>query len=163
VLFAVAIAVFVGGLLLPEEYEISRRLVLSRTPEAAWQALTDTASLRRWRKDLMQLQPLSTDGHLPIWREIADDGSGTDVRTLDATPPVHLVLERVGERRRGTVEWEYTIARAPEGVSVALVERGRITNPIQRFLVQFLAGTRGRLDRHLAALAAWFDEPARID
>lgn len=165
VLAAVAVAVFVGGLLLPEEYEISRRLVLSRSPEAAWQALTDSAALRRWRRDLIELQPLSTGGHLPIWREIGDDGRGTDVRTIDATPPVHLVLLREAEsdRRREAVEWEYTIERAPEGVAVRLVERGRLANPVRRFVVQFLAGSRGRLDRHLTALAAYFDEPPRID
>ena len=34
---------------------------------------------------------------------------------------------------------------------------------VRRFVVQFLAGSRGELDRQLAGLAAYFDEPPRID
>ena len=48
-------------------------------------------------------------------------------------------------------------------MALTLVERGRIANPVRRFVVQFLAGSRGELDRQLTGLAAYFDEPPRID
>ena len=160
---AVALTVFVGGLLLPERYAITRRLVLSRTPEAVWFALTDSAAVRRWRTDLIDLQRLEDRNGHPAWREIRDDGVGVVVESTSWDPPVRLLLRRTTEQQATATEWEYTIERAPEGVALTLVERGLIANPVRRFVVQFLAGSRGALDRQLAALAAHFDEPPRID
>ncbi|HEX5634594.1 MAG TPA: SRPBCC family protein [Gemmatimonadales bacterium] len=160
----VALAVlFVGGLLLPERYEISRRLVVSRPPEAVWYALTDSLSLRRWRKDLIALERVGDRNGWPVWREIGDDGVGTEVEVVEATPPAHLRLRRQGERARGTTEWEYLLERVPEGIALTVVERGTISSPVRRFLVQFLAGAHGRLDRQLAGLAEHLDEPVRIE
>jgi len=160
---AVALTLFVGGVLLPERYDITRRLVLSRTPEAVWFALTDSAAVRRWRTDLIDLQRLEDRNGHPAWREIRDDGVGVVVESAAWDPPVHLLLLRTPERQPAPTEWEYIIERAPEGVALTLVERGRITNPVRRFVVQFLAGSRGDLDRQLAGLAAYFEEPPRID
>lgn len=160
---AAALAVFVGGLLLPEHYDITRRLVLSRTPEAVWFALTDSAAVRRWRTDLIDLQRLAERNGHPAWREIRDDGIGVVVESVAWDPPVHLLTVRTPEQQATTTEWEYTIERVPEGVALTLTERGRIENPVRRFLVQFFAGARGNLDRQLGGLAAYFDEPPRID
>lgn len=160
---AASLTVFVGGLLLPERYDITRRLVLSRTPEAVWFALTDSAAVRRWRSDLIDLQRLEDRNGHPAWREIRDDGVGVVVESAAWDPPVHLLLRRTAEREATATEWEYTVERAPEGVALTLVERGRIANPVRRFVVQFFAGSRGELDRQLAGLAAYFDEPPRID
>lgn len=162
-LAAAALAVFVGGLLLPERYEITRRLVLSRTPEAVWFALTDSAAMRRWRTDLIDLQRLADRRGHPAWREIRDDGIGVVVESAAWDPPVHLLTLRTQEQQATATEWEYTIERVPEGVALTLSERGRIENPVRRFLVQFFAGARGNLDRQLGGLAAYFDEPPRID
>jgi uncharacterized protein YndB with AHSA1/START domain len=159
---AAVLTMVVGGLLLPERYEISRRLVLSRTPEAVWAALTDSAAMRRWRTDLIELQRLDDRNGHPAWREIRDDGVGVVVEIVAWDPPVHLALHRSPERDE-PMEWEYTLERAPEGVAVTALERGRISNPVRRFMVQFLAGARGTLDHQLAGLAAYFDEPPRID
>lgn len=160
---AATLTVLVGGLLLPDGYEISRRLVLSRTPEAVWFALTDSAAVRRWRRDLIELQRLEDRHGHPAWREIEDDGTGVIVESVAWDPPVHLRLQRTPELQAAPTEWVYTIERAPEGVALTLVERGRISNPARRFVVQFFAGARGTLDRQLAGLAAYFEEPARID
>jgi len=160
---AATLTVLVGGLLLPERYEISRRLVLSRTPDAVWFALTDSAAVRRWRRDLIELQRLGDRHGHPAWREIHDEGAGVVVESVEWDPPVHLRLRRTPELKAPASEWEYVVERAPEGVAVTLVERGRISNPARRFMVQFFAGARGTLDRQLAGLAAYFDEPARID
>jgi len=162
-LVATTLTVLVGGLLLPERYEISRRVVLSRTPEAVWFALTDSAAVRRWRRDLIELQRLKDRNGHPAWREIEDDGRGVVVESVDWDPPVHLRVRRTPELQAAATEWEYIVERAPEGVTVTLVERGRISSPARRFVVQFFAGARGALDRQLAGLAAYFDEPARID
>jgi uncharacterized protein YndB with AHSA1/START domain len=160
---AVLAVLFVGGLLLPARYERSRRLILSRPPEAVWRALTDSAAIRRWRGDLIGLERAGDRHGWPLWREIGDDGVGTEVAVVEATPPVHLRLERRPERAAAPIEWEYVVERVPEGIAVTLTERGRITNPVRRFIVQFLAGSRGALDRQLAGLAAHLDEPARLD
>jgi hypothetical protein len=119
--------------------------------------------VRRWRTDLIDLQRLEDRNGHPAWREIRDDGVGVVVESVAWEPPVHLLLRRTAERQTTATEWEYTIERAPEGVALTLVERGRIANPVRRFVVQFLAGSRGALDRQLAGLAAYFDEPPRID
>jgi uncharacterized protein YndB with AHSA1/START domain len=162
---AAALTMTVGGLLLPERYEKSRRLLLSRTPEAVWFALTDSTAIRRWREDLIELERLPDRNGRPAWREIMDDGTGVVVESADWDAPVHLRLIRTPEAQRepSPTEWEYVVERAPEGVALTVTERGRITNPVRRFVVQFLAGARGALDRQLAGLAGYFEEPARID
>ena len=160
---AAALTVFVGGLLLPERHDITRRLVLSRTPEAVWFALTDSAEVRRWRADLIDLQRFEDRSGRPTWREIRDDGIGVVVESAAWDPPARLLTLRTPEQPATATTWEFTIERVPEGVALTLSERGRIENPVRRFLVQFFAGARGNLDRQLGGLATYFDEPPRID
>ena len=77
VLLVAGLAAMLGGLLLPEQHEVTRTLTLSRTPEAVWRAISDSVRIRAWRRDIIQLEHLPDSASHQVWREIGDDGRGT--------------------------------------------------------------------------------------
>lgn len=162
VLAVAGIAVSVGGLLLPEQHEVSRTLTLSRTPEAVWRALTDSVRIRAWRRDIIQLEHLPDSASHAVWREIGDDGRGTIVVVSEELPPVRLVTIRTTEARGPRNEWTYAIRRAPSGIDLTITERGTIPGKAQRFISQYTTRHAGPIDEYLTQLAAYFDESPRI-
>lgn len=162
VLLVAALAVALGGLLLPAEHEVSRTLTLSRTPEAVWRAISDSVRIRAWRRDIIQLEHLPDSASHAVWREIGDDGRGTMVLVREELPPVRLVTMRTTEARGPASEWTYAIRRAPSGVDLTITERGTIPSTSQRFISQFTSGHAAPVERYLTQLAAYFDEPPRI-
>ena len=162
VLLVAGLAAMLGGLLLPEHHEVSRTLTLSRTPEAVWRAISDSVRIRAWRRDIIQLEHLPDSASHDVWREIGDDGRATLVVVREELPPVRLVTRRITEARGPSSEWTYAISRAPSGVDLTITERGTIPGAAQRFISQFTSGHAGPVERYLAQLAAYFDEPPRI-
>lgn len=161
-LLAAVIAVMAGGMLIPEEHEITRTLTLSRTPEVVWRAITDSVRIRSWRTDLIQLEHLPDSASRPVWREIGDDGTGTIVVIEEEVAPVHLVTRRETEARGPSSTWTYSMRRSPSGIDITINEKGRIPGTAQRFISQFTSGHTGPVDHYLSQLAAYFGEPARI-
>ena len=161
-LLAAVIAVMAGGMLIPDEHEVTRTLTLSRTPEVVWRAITDSVRIRSWRTDLIQLEHLPDSASHAVWREIGDDGRGTTVVIEEELPPVHLVTRRVTEARGPSSTWTYSMRRSPSGIDVTITERGRIPGTAQRFISQFTSGHTGPVDEYLTQLAAYFEEPARL-
>lgn len=162
VLVVAALAVTIGGFLLPSQHEVSRTLTLSRTPEAVWRAISDSVRIRSWRRDIIQLEHLPDSASHAVWREIGDDGRGTLVVVREELPPVRLVTQRVTEANGPSSEWTYAIRRAPSGIDLTITERGTIPGKAQRFISQFTSGHAGPIERYLTQLAAYFDEPPRI-
>lgn len=156
----VLLTALAAGMLLPERHELTRTLTLSRNPDAVWRAITDSVRLRSWRTGLIRLERIADSGGMERWRETSRDGSETIVTMLAAEPPVHLVTRRA--RAKSLFEWEYVIGRSPEGVTVAVTQRGWIPGRTERFASQFLSGHAAELERYLIRLADYFDEPARI-
>ena len=162
VLLVAGLAVTIGGWLLPERHEVTRTLTLSRTPEAAWRAISDSVRIRAWRRDLIQLEHLPDSASHAVWREIGDDGRGTVVVVTEELPPVRLVTRRTTEAHGPSSEWVYAIRRAPSGIDITITERGTIPGKAQRFISQFTSAHAGPIERYLTQLAAYFDEPPRI-
>ncbi len=162
VLAVAGIAVSIGGLLLPEQHEVSRTLTLSRTPEAVWRAITDSVRIRAWRRDIIQLEHLPDSSSHAVWREIGDDGRGTVVVVREELPPVRLVTTRTTEARGPRSEWTYAIRRAPSGIDLTITERGTIPGKADRFISQFTTRHAGPVDDYLTQLAAYFEEPPRL-
>ena len=162
VLLVAGLAVIIGGLLLPEQHEVTRTLTLSRTPEAVWRAISDSVRIRAWRRDIIQLEHLPDSASHAVWREIGDDGRGTLVVVREELPPVRLVTLRTTEAHGPSSEWTYAIARAPSGIALTITERGVIPGNAERFISQFTSGHGGPLEHYLTQLAAYFDEPPRI-
>jgi hypothetical protein len=162
VLLVTGLAVIIGGLLLPEQHEVTRTLTLSRAPEAVWRAISDSVRIRAWRRDIIQLEHLPDSASHAVWREIGDDGRGTLVVVREELPPVRLVTLRTTEARGPSSEWTYAIARAPSGIDLTITERGVIPGNAQRFISQFTSGHAGPIEDYLTQLAAYFDEPPRI-
>lgn len=160
-LLAVAfLTALIAGMLLPERHELTRTLTLSRTPDAVWRAITDSVRLRSWRTNLTSLERIADSAGAERWREMSQDGSRTTVTVIAAEAPVHLVTRRATSK--SLLEWEYIIGRSPEGVFIAVTQRGWIPGRPERFLSQFSSGHAAELEQYLTALAAYFEEPARI-
>jgi len=162
VLLVAGLAATLGGLLLPEQHEVTRTLTLSRTPEAVWRAISDSVRIRAWRRDIIQLEHLPDSASHHVWREIGDDGRATVVVVREELPPVRLVTERIAESHGPSSEWTYAISRAPSGIDLTITERGTIPGKAQRFISQFTSGHAGPIEHYLSQLAAYFDEPPRI-
>lgn len=151
------------GMLLPSDHVVTRSLILSRAPEAAWRAITDSALVRAWRTDLASLERLPDSAGHARWREHETAGAERTVVLLEETAPVHRRIRRVEDGGHTVSEWEMTIARHPSGMVLTVTERGSIGRRWQRFVSQFTTGHAGPLERWLELLAAYFDEPARIN
>lgn len=162
VLGLLALTAVAAGMLLPRDHIVTRKLVLSRTPEAVWRAMTDSVLILGWRSDLTSLERLPDSAGHATWREHRTAGVDRTVTVLEETAPVYRRIRRREAGGDTVAEWQMTIERNPSGVLLTVTERGTIHRRWQRFLSQFTTGHAGALEEWLELLAASFDEPARI-
>lgn len=157
-----ALTALAAGMLLPRDHVITRRLILSRTPDAVWRAVTDSVQIVSWRTDLASLERRADSAGHAVWREHGTTGAERTVVVLEETAPVYRLTRRSDRAGDTVAEWEMRIERHPSGVLVTVTERGTIQRRWHRFVSQFTSGHAGALERWLELLAAAFDEPARI-
>lgn len=162
VLTLLATTAVVAGMLLPATHVVSRQLTLSRSPEAAWRAITDSALVLAWRTDLASLERLPDSAGRARWRERGADGSERLVVVLEEAAPVYRVVS-MDDQATGTVSrWEMVIERDPAGIRLTVTEHGTIRRRWQRFVSQFTSGHAGPMERWMGQLAEYFEEPPRI-
>jgi Polyketide cyclase / dehydrase and lipid transport len=163
----------VVGSLLPPEHVATRRLAVSRPPDAVWAVIVDLGGQLTWRSSLKGASKVSDpdacDGDVgEVWREVVGRHP-LDLKTLEAAPPCsgrpgRLVREIINEELPFRGRWEYEVAPAPDGPGsvITLTERGEVSNLVFRALNRFLIGQSRTIDAYLRDLACRLGEPPRL-
>jgi hypothetical protein len=138
---AAIIALLVGGLVTPATYRVARRIHLRRHAHEVRALLADISAYEQWLPSATSLVPMA-----PGPTDAPDDAQGL---TLQATDD--------DTRAQWLWSWEVHAGGAGADCRVTLTERGRVGNPVLRF-VAALRGHGSHAERTLRALAEHCDE-----
>lgn len=147
-LCAVVVAV---GWTLPAEHVARAERVVADSPDNVAHRIRDVRNYAGWRG--VSVQILSDEPGRIRYRETNDDDAMT----------IELREQRGGWRFTTTIldqdlpfdgSWTIDLAPEGEGTLVVIEERGRVKNPVFRFLSHFVFGHTSTMEAYLDALAA---------
>ncbi len=151
------------GSLLPVDHIATRSLKLRQAPQTVWQTITDYPGQTQWRADLQRVERLPDRNGHEVWLEEYGRGMKIPLETIEAAPPQRLVRLIADDELAFGGTWEYTIAPAADGAcQLTITERGKITNPLFRFLSRFVFGYTATIETYLKSLAGKFGEAPDI-
>ena len=138
---AAIIALVVGGLVTPATYRVARRIHLRRHAHEVHALLADISAYEQWLPSATSLVPMAQG---------PTDAPG------DA---LGLTLQATDDDTKAQWQWSWEVDAGGGGAHcrVTLTERGRVGNPVLRF-VAALRGHGSHAERTLRALAEHCDE-----
>ncbi len=156
-LVALIAVVALIGLMLPKSHRATRMASFSQPPEVIFAAITGPQD---WR-GVASTELAPQNGHR-MWRE----QSGHRAITFEevASDPPRLYRSQIADKNlpfSGTWTWE--LAPTSAGCTCRITEEGDVTNPIFRFVSQFIIGHTKTIDDYLNALGKKFNQPVRIE
>ena len=152
----VAIAYLVGTRL-PREHVATVRAHYRQPPDSIYRVLTQVAEYPSWRHDVKAVELLpERNGHL-VWRERAGSAA-LDFEFTVAVRPTRLVSTLVSTDAGFTGRWICQILPDASGTMLTITEEGAVDNPLFRFLLRFVFGVDGSLEKFLGALGSRFGE-----
>lgn len=158
-LIGLALIVTFIGSLLPEEHIATRTLTLRQTPQSVWQAITDYAGQKEWRADLKRVERWPDQNGHEVWQEEYERGMKLPLATIETDAPRRLLRRIADEQLPFGGTWEYIITPTTEGgCQLTITERGKIGNPLFRFMSRFIFGYTATIESYLKALAGKFGE-----
>ena len=153
------IVVAVIGLLLPEAHVATRSATVPGAPAQVFSIIADVEAAPAWRPDVYEVKRLpDRDGRM-VFREIGKHGVLT-MEVVEHQAPARLVTRIADPDVPFTGSFTYELAPEGTGTRVTITERGRVRNPIFRFISRFIIGHHATIDAYLAALAAVAAEAA---
>jgi uncharacterized membrane protein len=155
---AVVVALIVGGLATPRDHAVARAIALPVASETVWTTIRDLDRYDEWRHQLDSVQVVDTDQPQPRWRETTSRGSITFGITMDE-PPHRMTARILDDDLPFTGEWNWSVEPTSDGTRVVITERGRVANPVFRFISAHFLGHTRSIDRYLKELAARHGTP----
>ncbi len=137
--------VFSVGVLVPKEHVASVRAVYAAERDAVWDKVANMESWPEWHAEIdgMQRQP-DRDGK-PYW--LMQSSWGDMPQIVDEVAPaarmVTIIPEDADIGYSGSWTWE--VEEGEEGTVVTITERGRVTNPLMRFVSRYVMGYHSSL------------------
>ena len=157
-LVLIGIVVIVIGNFLPEQHVASKTLTLKQSPETVWQVITDFANQPKWHPDVKSVERLPDRNGHAVWQEEMS-GMKIPLETLETEAPKKLVRRIASDDLGFGGDWEYIITPTIEGgCQLTVTERGKVPNPLFRFLSKYVFGQTATIEKYLKALAGKFDE-----
>jgi uncharacterized protein YndB with AHSA1/START domain len=150
------------GWLLPKDHVATRQGRYRQPPESIWKAITDVDAMPSWREGLKSVRHLPDRNGLPSHLEVTTMGE-IPMETVEMTPPRKLVARIADPKLPFGGTWTFEIASTAEGSTLRITEKGFVTNPVFRFLSQFVFGHTGTIETYLKSLAKKFCETPRIE
>ncbi len=129
-----AVAVVVGGLLLPTRHSVSHGVHLRAAPASVWSLVANPVGYAAWQRRVQTVELLD---RAPLrWREFGDGGSvALEVTQLDA--PVRFVAVVLDEDVTRRPERTFTLAEEDGGTRVTYTEASVHRNPVARFIYRY--------------------------
>lgn len=155
---AIVVAVIVGGLATPRDHTAGRSIVVPGTPDRVWSVARGVEHYADWRHELEDVAVVTDDPNQIRWREISTRGSLTFGITTDE-PPHRFVARILDEDLPFSGEWVWELTTEGDDTRVTITERGRISNPVFRFLRAYVLGHTRSIDSYLRALATHLGVP----
>lgn len=151
---AVVIAVLVGRSL-PEEHVASRSAFIKESPDVVFAVIEDVSNHPSWRKDVKKVELLPEQNGHPRFRETSGFG---DVlfEVVEITPPGRRVTKIADESQGFGGTWTYVVEPVDGGSRVTVTERGRVMNPVFRFMSKYLFGHERTMNTFLTELGRKF-------
>lgn len=150
-ILAILAALYVAGLMIPQEHTVRlERTIPNHTPSSLQALILQVDKYPQWRKDLKSVELIAanplryreTTGHGQITFELTSPGeSEFQIRIADESLPFG-----------GT--WRLGIFKVPTGTKVAIVESGIVKSPFYRVISKFVIGYERSISNYLDALEA---------
>ena len=151
---------YLVGARLPRDHVASVRAHFDQPPDSIYRVLTDVAAYPGWRHEVKAIEILPDRNGHQLWRERA----GTAVLDYEftlAVRPNRLVSTIVSTDVGFSGRWIYQILPDATGTTLTITEEGAVDNPIFRFVLRFVVGVHGTLEKYLVALGARFRTTVR--
>ena len=137
------------GYALPRGHVASVETTLSATPPQVFARITDPARYGDWRKDVTQVEVLSSQ---PLkWREHAGDDPIT-YEVVESRTPDRFVVRIADPDLPFGGTWTYELNPDGSGTRLVITERGEVYNPIFRFMSRFVFSKTATMEKFVASL-----------
>lgn len=147
------------GLLLPRRHVAATRVLVQRTPDEVWTAISDLPSQAEWRSDLEAAERLPDHEGREVWLQRTDHGEWTLEFTAREAP--RLLVTTVADSSQGFGgSWTYEIGTVDTGTVLTITETGFIDSPLFRFLARFVFGLHASQEIYLRDLVEHLGESA---
>jgi hypothetical protein len=145
------------GSMLPKTHDVSRSILLHRSPQDVYAVVRDFNSAPQWRADVKRIEVETTPGGAVYFRE--EGKHGTVNYELVEDVPAQKMVTRIRDTDLGYAgQWTYTFAPENGGTRLTIREDGEVSNVLFRFMSRYVFGQASTIDGYLASLAKHFGE-----
>lgn len=149
------------GSLLPKTHDVSRSIVLRKSPQDVYAAVRDFASTPKWRAGLKQVDVEATPGGPVYFREVGKHDT-INYELIEDVPAERMVTKIRDTNLGYAGQWSYTFAPEGGGTRVTIREDGEVSNVLFRFMSRYVFGHTSTIDSYLTSLAKHFGEPEAV-
>lgn len=149
------------GSALPETHDVSRSILLRRSPQEVYAVVRNFEAAPTWREDVKRVEVDVRAGGPVFFRE--DGANGVVNYELVKDVPGELMVTRIRDTDLGySGQWTYVFAPENGGTRLTIREDGEVSNVFFRFMSHYVFGTTTTIETYLKSLAKHFGEDARF-
>lgn len=143
------------GMFLEPSHVATREAVYARTPDEVWDVIIRFDRAPQWRSDVEAVEIESGD---PIrFIEVSDQGP-VPFEVTEQERPTKLVLMIADPELPFSGSWTFVLAPVDGGTRLTITERGRIDNPLFRFMARAFMDPAATANTYLVDLGRHFGE-----
>lgn len=146
------------GSLLPKTHEVSRSIVLRKSPQEVYATVRDFASTPKWRADVKQVDVEATQGGPVYFREVGKHDT-INYELIEDVPAERMVTKIRDTNLGFGGKWTYTFTPENGGTRLTIREDGEVSNVLFRFMSRYVFGQTSTIDTYLRSLQNHFGEP----
>jgi uncharacterized protein YndB with AHSA1/START domain len=149
------------GSLLPKTHDVSRSIVLRKSPQDVYAVVRDFASMPKWRADVKQVDVEATQGGPVYFREVGKHDT-VNYELIEDVPAERMVTKIRDTNLGYGGKWTYRFVPENGGTRVTITEDGEVSNILFRFMSRFVFGQTSTIDSYLTSLAKHFGEAEAV-
>ncbi|PJZ69168.1 polyketide cyclase/dehydrase and lipid transport [Leptospira perolatii] len=144
------LVMLVIGMVLPESHEAEAEKEVEASIEQVYAELRNPEEYPRWKSGVRSVLKESDT----VWLEKDSHGNHVRYMIAEESRPNRIVIRILTEGLPYQGEWEYELQKlGPRKTRIRLKEKGRVKNPIFRFLSKFFFGHSATIHHNLKELA----------
>ena len=153
VLAALVLVMAIVGWFLPADHVATRTCTFAFPREVVWKVIRDVEYAANWRADVKRVELVPDVGGKPGYREHGAHRAVLYAIDEDVAPS-RLVTRIADPNLPYSGAWTLELVESGGGCELTITERGRVTNPIFRFLSNTVFSTTSTMERYLDDLGA---------